>query len=555
MLKQILLITFIHIIRIQSELTEIISISQGQLQGIRNPDADEFLGIPYADCPERFAPVKDAQPWSGILNATTPAPGCYQNCTSFPSACAANISECCFTLNLYRPLQTSSDANLPIMIHFHGGSFTSGASGAPLLNASHLIGLSTNIIIITCNYRLAAFGFWFNTDDINITAPGNVALLDQQKCLQWIQNNVGAFGGDPSNVTLWGQSAGSSSVGFHLQHQLLNVSQPLLFHRVLFQSWPAGIQPRTLIESKLYNQNFAELAGCLDPITVTQCLRNKTADQIVQASTAVEYDVLTYPDKLLTIGLPWQATLDLDSFCLKYNNIDFINRYASQITIPVTWGIDKDEGILFIYEAIPQSVPIPYLTAELIISALWHPQNSDDISNLYNITLINSNLGLVSPIDYHDTISQILADYAFTCPLRNMSRALLLAGNPNVYSYIFDYILKANGTLYGSSNWAPECYNRVCHKSEMPFVFNPSGVSTIQFTNDEQTFAQLIGSYWTNFGKTGDPNKPVSVSPSWNNFTTATNTSLHLTLNASTNWNNYRGQPFCDYWDRLGYIF
>ncbi len=139
-------------------LNNVISINQDQLQGVRNPDADEFLGIPYADCPERFAPVKDAQPWSGIFSATILAPGCYQNCTSYPSTCPANISECCFTLNLYRPRQTMSNASLPIMVHFHGGSYTSGSAGVELLNASHLVGLSTDIIVITCNYLLEAFG-------------------------------------------------------------------------------------------------------------------------------------------------------------------------------------------------------------------------------------------------------------------------------------------------------------------------------------------------------------------------------------------------------------
>jgi carboxylesterase type B len=133
--------------------------------------------------------------------------------------------------------------------------------------------------------------------------------------------------------------------------------------------------------------------------------------------------------------------LELDSFRLEYNNIEFINQYASQITIPVNWGVNKDEGTLFIYEAIPQSVPILYPLAELIDTALWHPENFIQISILYNINALNLN------IDYHDTIAQILGDYVFTCPMHNMSRALNLAGNTKIYSYIFDYILKANGTL------------------------------------------------------------------------------------------------------------
>ena len=553
MLKEVFLIAIVCITRIESELTEIISINQGKLCGTRNSNAEEFLGIPYGDCPERFAPVKDAQPWSGIFNATTFKPGCYHNCTSFPSACpTAGVIECCFTLNLYRPRQIMNDTKLPVMVHIHGGAYMSDSAGVPLLNASRLVGISTNVIVITCNYRLHAFGFWFNLDDENITAPGNVALLDQEKCLEWIQDNVAAFGGDASNVTLWGQSAGSSSVGFHLQRQVFNGNNTRkLFHRVLFQSWPAAVQPRTLVQSKLYNDNFANLAGCSIEYCVTECLRSKTAAEILIASRLAAYDALTYLDKLLTVGLPWDATLELDSFYLEYDNVEFINRYASQINIPIIWGIDADEGTLFVYEAIPKSVPILYLEAVLVVKALWHPQNFIPISNLYNINILSST------VDYHDIIAQIVADYVFTCPLRNMSRALANNGNTKVYSYIFDYILKANGTLYGSSKWAPACYNRVCHKSEMPFTFNPEGVSTIQFTDDEENFAQLIGNLWTNFGKTENPNTPQSISSSWDTFTTSINTniSLHLTPGNITQWQNYRGNPFCDFWDKLGYIF
>ncbi|CAF3667816.1 unnamed protein product [Rotaria sp. Silwood1] len=407
-------------------------------------------------------------------------------------------------------------------------------------------------MVITCNYRLGAFGFWFNLDDDNVTAPGNVALLDQLKCLQWIQRNSRAFGGNPLKVTLWGQSAGASSVGFHLQYYYLNPNQSQLFHQVLLQSWPAGIQPRSLAESKLYNDHFAEFAGCLDHATVTQCLRGKKDHEILAASNNVRFDVTTYYDKLITVGLPWQATLGLSSFFLQFNNVDFINRYSSLIKIPILWGTDKDEGTLFIYEAIPQSIPIVYPMPQAIISAVWHPQNLFAISALYGV---NPSLPPNVTADYHDVIGQILGDYVFTCTMRNMSRALVQANNSNIFLYVFDHILKYNGTLYGSSHWAPKCYTHVCHKSEMPLVFNPSGVPTIQFTDDEETFAQMIGRDWTNFGDTGNPNNPVPTLTPWNSFTTSANNSLNLTLPTSTNCNNYRGYPFCDFWDCLGYVF
>ncbi|CAF4981127.1 unnamed protein product, partial [Rotaria sp. Silwood1] len=285
-------------------------------------------------------------------------------------------------------------------------------------------------MVITCNYRLGAFGFWFNLDDDNVTAPGNVALLDQLKCLQWIQRNSRAFGGNPLKVTLWGQSAGASSVGFHLQYYYLNPNQSQLFHQVLLQSWPAGIQPRSLAESKLYNDHFAEFAGCLDHATVTQCLRGKKDHEILAASNNVRFDVTTYYDKLITVGLPWQATLGLSSFFLQFNNVDFINRYSSLIKIPILWGTDKDEGTLFIYEAIPQSIPIVYPMPQAIISAVWHPQNLFAISALYGV---NPSLPPNVTADYHDVIGQILGDYVFTCTMRNMSRALVQANNSNIF--------------------------------------------------------------------------------------------------------------------------
>ncbi|CAF3917307.1 unnamed protein product, partial [Adineta steineri] len=418
------------------------------------------------------------------------------------------------------------------------------------LNASRLVGLNQGVIVITCNYRLQAFGFYFSDNITDSRAPGNVALLDQQKCLEWIQKNVIYFGGDPSNVTMWGQSAGASSVGFHLQQQILKYNQTKLFDRVLFQSWPAGIQPRSLEQSKAYNRQFAQLCGCYPSIDVIACLRNKNATEILQCSSLVKIDILTYLNKPVTVGLPWEATLNLPSFYLQYGNVDFINRYSSRITIPVIWGIDKDEGTLFIDDFVNKSVPLYYPEAIAIVGFLWYPRNVANISELYNIRLLPN-----VTKEYHDTIAQILADYAFICPMRNMSRSLTLAGNTNIYSYVFDYIIQAVELLYGSSHWAPDCYTHVCHKSEMPFVFNPLNVSTIQFTAAEEIFAQSIGCRWTNFGKTGNPNSLSCTSPTWNTFSINTNTSLNLTLDTTGYVSNYRGNPFCDFWDNLGYTF
>jgi len=134
-----------------------------------------------------------------------------------------------------------SNGNLPIMVHFYCSSYISGAAGVQWLNASHLVEPSNDIIFIKCNYSLKAFGFWLNLGDTDVTAPSNGALLGQKKCLEWIQNNFAVFGSNPLNVTMWWQSAGVSSVGFHMQRQLLGHNQSQLSHQVLFQLCPTGI--------------------------------------------------------------------------------------------------------------------------------------------------------------------------------------------------------------------------------------------------------------------------------------------------------------------------
>jgi hypothetical protein len=160
----------------------------------------------------------------------------------------------------------------------------------------------------------------------------------------------------------------------------LNRTQPQLFHQVLFQSWPAGIQPRVLNQWIQYNNAFAMLTGCLNPINVTTCLRGKTADHILQASTIVKFDVLTYPDTLITVGFPWQVTLGLNSFLLESTNINFMNSYASQITMPVFWGTNVDETWLILRNSmtlihyrlllIPTLIITPLLLKFLVIMYL-----------------------------------------------------------------------------------------------------------------------------------------------------------------------------------------
>ncbi|MDY6919598.1 MAG: carboxylesterase family protein [Pseudomonadota bacterium] len=175
-----------------------------------------FLGIPYAEAPTgalRFRPPQPVMPWKGVLKTLTFSPSCVQ--PPGPLAAPGEQSEDCLTLNVYSPAGAKPGAK-PVMVFIHGGAFVSGGSsqydGARLAE-------DYGVVVVTLNYRLGALGFLSHPElDQELQAPqsGNLGLKDQQLALHWVQQNIVAFGGDPQQVTLFGESAGSASTCVHM---------------------------------------------------------------------------------------------------------------------------------------------------------------------------------------------------------------------------------------------------------------------------------------------------------------------------------------------------
>lgn len=185
----------------------IINTTYGQVQGATFScgllcDYFSFRGIPYAAPPtgdRRFRAPIDPAPWSGVRDASEHGPSCPSGSFLSPT-----VDEDCLFLNVHT---RSLGNNLPVMFWIHGGSFSGGNGNAWTYGPDHLI--DDGVVLVTINYRLGALGF-LSTEDSN--APGNYGMKDMIQALKWVRNNIRAFGGDPDNVTIFGESAGGAAV-------------------------------------------------------------------------------------------------------------------------------------------------------------------------------------------------------------------------------------------------------------------------------------------------------------------------------------------------------
>lgn len=211
-----------HLAASQNTSAPTAKVLNGTLFGFHNPTYNEdiFLGIPYSQPPVGDLRFRQAQPlntsWEGLKNATNYSPECI-GYGSDTWVLGNIISEDCLTLNVIKPAGVSPGAGLPVAVWIHGGGLTNGGSRDPRYNLSFIVEQSTlsraPMIGVSINYRLHAWGFLFG-EEVAAAGSDNIGFRDQRLALHWIQENIAAFGGDPTKVTIWGQSAGAGSGKF-----------------------------------------------------------------------------------------------------------------------------------------------------------------------------------------------------------------------------------------------------------------------------------------------------------------------------------------------------
>jgi para-nitrobenzyl esterase len=250
----------------------------GRLRGWRQDGIDIFRGVPYADAPIgrfRFKAPRPAPNWAGIRDAIEAGPICPQTPSRLRFAMgdfAARQSEDCLNLTIWTP--KADNNRRPVLVWLHGGAYMSGAGAIDWYSGDKLA-REGDIVVVGVNYRVGALGFFFRPE----WSSANAGLLDQQAALEWIRDNIAAFGGDAGNITLWGQSAGAQSITFLLTRP----QSRSLFRRVILQSPPFGTPPRSPEMGIETGDRFAAALGFDAATGIEQKLAQVPIDRLLAA--------------------------------------------------------------------------------------------------------------------------------------------------------------------------------------------------------------------------------------------------------------------------------
>ena len=257
-----------------------VRVAEGLVRGQVRDGVTVFRALPYAAAPVgslRFRPPQPAKAWSGVREAVEDGPSCPQGPTLDPAG-KASTNEDCLRLNVFAPAAPSS-GKMPVLVWIHGGGFSEGFGGARQYDPSTIV-KEGGFIVVSINYRLGTLGLLATKglDEADGMPSGNYAIRDQQAALRWVRKNIAAFGGDPGNVTIDGESAGAASV-------LALVSSPLskdLFQKAIAQSPPfdSHAWPRAQMEQS--SDELAEKLGCKADAGQADCLRKLPVEAILK---------------------------------------------------------------------------------------------------------------------------------------------------------------------------------------------------------------------------------------------------------------------------------
>lgn len=366
---------------------------------------------------------------------------------------------------------------------------------------------TTQSIIVVPQYRLGALGFlYMGGASKKTTIEGNFGLQDQVLAMEWVRDNIAAFGGDGNRVTLMGQSAGAMSISAHL-------SRPQtagLYVGTIEHSNPYSEPYRTPPEALSVAAGFANFSGCgpnwwleSDWSQLEACLRQKDADTIVAAAAAAELDLLADLDAILQVVVAWGPTVGTDY--LRQRPLEAFQA-GNVIDVPRIVGTTENETVIFVYEVL--DTPMPELLYELLVGLLVSPAALPEINKLYP-------LPKPTPPDLRVFSSTVLTDGLFLCPTRNATEALYVkqpARKSPTYHYVYSHLLSWGQAAWGAN--FTECDNNVCHGSDLPEWWLPRTAPSPAFgnySNDELNLGHTWQAAWANFAATGSPGSPGGV--------------------------------------------
>src|SRR5580698_8553241 len=454
-----------------------VKIEGGLVSGLpgKDPSITAFKGIPFAAPPVgdlRWRAPKQVAAWQGVRRADKFSPSCIQNVVrerkpwTYEFMTHGDISEDCLYLNVWTAAKSAAEKR-PVFVYLYGGGFAEGSAAVPVYDGEGLA--KKGLVVVTINYRVGVLGFLALpelTSESDHRASGNYGLLDQIAALQWVHENIARFGGDPSRVTLAGQSAGGMSV-----HDL--TASPLakgLFQRAIVESGGSSVEragvpgPRSLAEAESVGQKFADSKGAKS----LKELRAMSWQKLTEAAP----------------GAPLASVLRfapiVDGYLLPAPVREIFAQGKQNDVVTLT-GANTGELAGFA----PPPGPV---TPESFIK---HAQQrygaeADEFLKLYPArTSEEAELAL----------NQSLRDQALVS-MYLWARERSKTAKTKVYEYLWDHALPGpDAGRFGAF-----------HTSEVPYVLDTLYMSDRPFTDADRKIAVMMSSYWANFAATADPN-------------------------------------------------
>ena len=469
-------------------MTAIAQTAQGKLEGRTEDGLAVFRGVRFAQAPLgqlRFRAPQPPESWQGVRSAAEFGPISLQTPNDALDALIGGApqpqDEDCLYLNVWTP--GLDDAARPVMVWIHGGGFTIGSGSEAAYDGRHLAARG-DVVVVTINYRLGALGF------LHLPALGetNFGMRDQVRALRWVRENIAAFGGDPGNVTIFGESAGGMSVG-----SLMGSPEAAgLFHKAIPQSGAAH-HSITLERAEQVGRQFADALG-VDPGDAA-ALRGAPAAKVQEASAIVEAAALAAIGEGAMPDMSFQPVIDGEF--LPDSAIGSI-RAGMSAGVPMLIGTLDEEWKLF-----DAMVPGEPPNEEDVVARIdgFHG-NGRETYDAYR----DARAARGESTEPREIFQQAAGDRLFRIPADRLAAAHA-ARQPDTYCYLFDWTSPALGGVLGA-----------CHALDIPFMFGTLGIAP-EFAGtgpEAEDLAETAMDAWLAFAKSGNPS---SRGREWPRFT------------------------------------
>lgn len=452
----------------------------GKVRGVRCDELAVFKGIPFAAPPVgdlRWKAPRHAQAWEGVQDCSEFGPVCPQPMANPMVPVDVPQSEDCLYLNVWTP-DLKPEKPLPVMVWIHGGGFHGGAGSCPEYDGADLA--REDVVVVTVNYRLGIFGFYYHDDLAKANGEeyaGNYGLLDQIASLKWVQRNIAAFGGDPDNVTVFGESAGGTSISYLYASPMAKG----LFHRAIAESGAVLGQLGVIssaggsrVQAAETGKKTLEVLGLTD----IEALRKAPAEDLLKAAGTLGFAPVINGG---VVPGPAQETFS-----------------EAPIRVPFLSGTNADEG--------PDFCGAGTVQAYRDWLQVCYGDNADEVFNRFPAA-DDAEAAKVHPVLTKITIFEGPARFQADCAKKYVD---------DIYLYFFHYVPPTEkGRAKGSF-----------HTAEIPYVFGnlPEAEG---YGEADHAVSDVLQAYWVNFARTGNPNGE-GASLGWPKYAPKTNRALHI---------------------------